>query len=122
MVQPALGATDVKITLGQAKVYTHISEGSGKAIHINFCGTCGSKFFQTFDRFDGAVGLYRGSLDDPNDITITPDNSKHIFVGVAQAETLVPPNTPVFKGHAMQNDGTPNEPVVFEEPHRAGGV
>lgn len=122
MVQPALGASDLKITHGQTVVYTHVSEGSGQNIHINFCATCGTKLFQTFDRFDGAIGLYRGSLDDPNWIQVTPENSKHIFVGVAQAETVLPAHVPIYIGHAMQNDGTPNDPIVFEYPTRVGDI
>ena len=118
MVQPALDAAAFKVTRGSPKVYTHISEGSGKKIHINFCTTCGTKLFQTFERFAGAVGLYRGTLDDPNWIEVTPENSKHIFVGVAQRETLVPAHTPVYKEHAQHNDGTPIAPMVFDTPRK----
>lgn len=116
MVQPAYEAASFSVIKGSPKMYTHVSEGSGKAIDINFCDTCGTKLFRTFERFEGAVGVYRGTLDEPNWIQITPENSKHIFVGVAQTETIIPAHTPVFMEHAVHNDGTPVEPMVFDAP------
>ena len=118
MVQPALNASDFTVTKGSPKTYTHVSEGSSKEIHINFCDNCGTKIFQTFERFEGAVGLYRGTLDDPNWLEITPDNSKHIFLGVAQSETIVPAHTSTFMEHAFENDGTPIAPTVFDAPQK----
>ncbi len=118
MVQPAFSASDFKLVVGNPKIYTHVSEGSGKEIYINFCDNCGTKLFQTFERFDGAVGVYRGTLDDPNWLEITSENSKHIFLGVAQNETIVPAHTPVFEEHATQNDGTPIAPTTFREPKK----
>jgi hypothetical protein len=122
MVQPALDASDFKIIKGSTQTYTHVSAVSGKEIHINFCSNCGTKLFQTFERFSGAIGLYRGTLDNPNWVEITPENSKHIFVGVGQNETLVPGHTPIFTEHAMLNDGTPVEPEVFEESQKVGDI
>ncbi|WP_425479285.1 GFA family protein [Hoeflea halophila] len=45
MVQPAYEAASFSLIKGSPKIYTHLSEGSGKAIHINFCDTCGTKLF-----------------------------------------------------------------------------
>lgn len=120
MVQPAFDASDFTLTKGIPKVYIHISEGSGKEIYVNFCNNCGTKLFQTFERFQGAVGVYRGTLDYPNWLEMTSDNSKHIFLNVAQSETMIPAHIPVFKEHAAQNDGTPIAPIVFEEPQKIG--
>ena len=122
MVQPAFDASDFRVIKGSPKTYTHVSEGSGKEIYVNFCDTCGTKLFQTFERFEGAVGLYRGTLDDPNWVEVTPDNSKHIFTGVGQSETIVPAHTPVFNEHAIENDGTPIAPTVFDAPRRTGDL
>ena len=47
---------------------------------------------------------------------IKPENSKHIFIDVARHETILPPNVACFSEHAMRNDGTPLEPVVFDQP------
>ncbi len=122
MVQPAFDASDFTLIAGSPKIYTHVSKGSGKKIYINFCNNCGTKLFQTFERFEGAVGIYRGTLDDPNWLEVTPDNSKHIFLGIAQSETLIPAHTPVFIEHAMQNDGTPTAPTVFDAPQKIGDL
>ena len=118
MVQPAFDASDFELIKGSPKIYTHVSEGSGKKININFCDNCGTKLFQTFERFEAAVGVYRGTLDDPNWLEVTPENSKHIFLGVAQGETIVPARIPVFKEHAVENDGTPVTPMVFDAPQK----
>ncbi|MCY0096103.1 GFA family protein [Hoeflea ulvae] len=118
MVQPAFAASEFSLTKGSPKRYDHVSEGSGKKIHINFCNHCGTKLFQTFERFEGAVGLYRGTLDDPNWLEITARNSKHIFLGVAQSDTIIPADTPVYMEHAAQNDGTAVAPMVLDAPRK----
>lgn len=122
MVQPAFDASDFMLTKGSPKIYAHVSEGSGKEIYVNFCNNCGTKLFQTFERFEGAVGVYRGTLDDPNWLEMTSDNSKHIFLSVAQSETLIPAHIPVFKEHAAQNDGTPIAPMMFDAPQKIGDL
>jgi hypothetical protein len=122
MIQPVFSASDLAVTKGSPATHTHVSEGSGKEIHINFCGTCGTKLFQTFERFAGAVGVYRGSLDDPNWIEITPENSRHIFTGTGQADTILPAHTPIFREHALFADGTAVEPMIFDVPRRLGDL
>lgn len=122
MVQPAFDASDFKLRKGSPKIYTHVSEGSGKEIYVNFCSTCGTKLFQTFERFQGVVGLFRGTLDDPSWIEMTPDNSKHIFLSVAQGETIIPAHTPVFMEHAAENDGTLIAPIMFNTPKKVADL
>jgi hypothetical protein len=118
MVQPAVARDDIVVTRGGPKVYTHVSTGSGKEIHIHFCETCGTKLFQTFERFAGAAGIYAGTLDDPNWIAIRPETDKHIFLEAGRAETLVPAHLPLFEGHAMENDGTLNVARVLQASSR----
>ena len=120
MVEPIFDRQDFEITLGKPKTYTHTSEGSGKEVHIHFCDTCGTKLFLTFERFEDAVGVYGGTFDDPNWYDLTPENSKHIFLGVAQRGTVIPPHTNTFVEHATENDGTPIAPTVFELPRIIG--
>lgn len=120
MVEPVFGASDFSIIKGIPKEYTHVSEGSGKEVHIHFCDTCGTKLFLTFERFADAVGVYGGTLDDPNWLEITPDNSKHIFLGVARKGTVIPPHFNTFVEHATENDGTPIPPTVFDKPRTVG--
>ena len=90
LVEPIFDARDFSIIKGTPKNYTHTSEGSGKAVYIHFCDNCGTKLFLTFERFADVVGVYGGTFDDPNWFDITPENSKHIFLGVAQRGTVNP--------------------------------
>lgn len=122
MVQPACDGADFNVTHGQTKTYRHTSAGSGKAIEIHFCDTCGTKIYQTFERFPGAVGLYSGTLDDPNWLKVTPEASKHIFLNTARVDTLLPAETPLFKEHAMTADGAAITPLVLDRPKFSGEV
>lgn len=122
MTQPALPATDITLLQGTPKRYTHISTGSGEAIHIHFCDTCGTKLYQTFDRFGGAAGLYSGTLDDPNWLTVPAESTKHIFVEEARHDTLIPAHVAVFSGHALAPDGTPLAPDTLDQIRRAGDL
>jgi hypothetical protein len=114
LVEPVFDAKNFAVIAGVEKTYTHLSEGSGKEVYIHFCDNCGTKLFLTFERFEGFVGVYAGTFDDPNWFDLTPENSKHIFLGVAQRGTVIPPHFNTFVEHAAQNDGTPIAPRVFE--------
>ena len=116
MVEPIFRETDLQITKGSSAAYDHCSGGSGKLVHIHFCAACGTKLYLTFERFADVCGVYAGTFDDPNWFDIKPENSKHIFIDVARHETILPPNVACFSEHAMRNDGTPLEPVVFDQP------
>ena len=74
----------------------------------------------TFERFPDACGVYAGTFDDPNWFEVGPSNSKHIFTGVARFDTVLPPGVNTFTEHATTNDGAPNQPVIFEQPHAVG--
>jgi hypothetical protein len=87
-------------------------------VYVHFCDRCGTKLFLKFERFVDSCGVYAGTVDDPNWFEIRPDNSKHIFIGVARHETILPPSLPCFDDHAMRNDGSPLEPRMFDKPKR----
>jgi len=87
-------------------------------VHVHFCDRCGTKLFLKFERFVDSCGVYAGTFDDPNWFEIRADNSKHIFIGVARHETILPPSLPCFDDHAMRNDGSPLEPRTFDKPKR----
>ena len=120
LVEPIFEASDFLMIAGSPKQYTHVSEGSGKDVHVHFCDTCGTKLFLTFERFKGAVGVYGGTLDDPNWLNVAPEQSKHIFLSVAQNGTIIPPHINTFVEHATERDGSPVEPTVFDAPHVIG--
>ncbi len=117
MVEPIFSKADFRVLKGKPTTFDMPSRGSGKRISINFCATCGTKIFLAFERFEDAYGLYAGTFDDPNWFDRSPANAKHIFTGVAQKGTIIPPGYNTFVEHAWLNDGTPVAPTVFEHPH-----
>jgi hypothetical protein len=120
MVEPIFRTEDLRITHGRPSVYDLRSAGSGKIVHVHFCQTCGTKLYLTFERFTDSCGVYAGTFDEPDWFAIGPDNAKHIFLDVARHDTVLPAGINVFRQHAMLNDGTPLEPVVFDMPHVIG--
>ena len=122
MVEPIFDADDFAISKGKPAQFAHVSQGSGKQVFVHFCAACGTKLFLSFERFADAVGLYGGTFDDPNWFEITPENSKQIFLGVAQRGTVIPPGIDTYSEHAFERDGTPIAPKVFTEPHVIGGT
>ncbi len=121
MVEPIFEQDALTVVAGEAAVYDHVSEGSGKIVQIHFCRDCGTKLWLSFERFPTAIGVYAGTFDDPCWFPIAPETSKHIFLGVARHDTVIPPGLPTFVEHAMTNDGTPCEPTVYAAPHLIGG-
>jgi hypothetical protein len=120
LVEPIFQKTDFAVTSGEPKIYRQRSEGSGKMVDVHFCAECGTKLFLTFERFPDIVGVYGGTFDDPNWFDRSPENSKHIFLGVAQQGTVIPAGIKCFVAHSITNDGTSIEPQVFDEPHVIG--
>jgi hypothetical protein len=120
LVEPIFDLQDFSISKGNPKTYIHTSEGSGKKVHVHFCGDCGTKLSLTFERFPDIVGVFGGTFDDPNWFDLTPETAKHIFLGVAQRGTVIPPHMNTFIEHATKNDGTPIAPTVFESPRIIG--
>src|SRR5947208_12467352 len=66
MVEPVFDREHFAVTNGNPSVYELCSEGSGKAVQVHFCPTCGTKTHMTFERFPDACGIYAGTFDDPN--------------------------------------------------------
>lgn len=120
MVEPLFLQQDISITQGTPTVFDIPSAGSGKLVHVHFCATCGTKVYLTFERFPGWCGVYAGTFDDPDWIEVRPDNSKQIFCDVARPDTVLLPHVPAFGEHAMTNEGTPLQPVVFDQPRIVG--
>ena len=117
MVEPIFDKADFQVVAGEPNLYRHRSEGSGKRVDVHFCAACGTKLFLTFERFVDVVGVYGGTFDDPNWFERAPAISKHIFLGVAQRGTVIPPGVTTFEEHATDNAGEPLEPRVFDHPH-----
>jgi hypothetical protein len=122
MVEPIFARAAFEITAGTPSTYIHISEGSGKRVTIHFCVGCGTKLFLTFERFEGVCGVYAGTFDDPNWFERSPKTSRHIFLDSAQQGTVIPAGFKAYRQHATRNDGTPLEPLVFEQPQTIAGA
>jgi hypothetical protein len=116
LVEPIFDAHSFRIKKGEPKVYTHRSTGSGLNVYIHFCDNCGTKLFLTFERFVDVVGVYGGTFDDPNWFDLAPETTKHIFLGVAQRGTVIPPNVNTFTEHASTSDGLPIAPTIYDTP------
>ncbi|GAB5437711.1 GFA family protein [Falsiruegeria mediterranea] len=104
-----------KVMSGAPRVFTHVSEGSGKELYLNSCPNCATTVFIELERFPGFVGVMTGTLDDPNWFERSPENSKYIFTSSAQKGTLVQAGFPVFEEHASTLDGSAITPVVYDE-------
>lgn len=113
MVETLFPKEDFQIIRGQTRVYQHVSEGSGKVIHVNFCENCGTKIFLHFDRFPTIVGVYSGTFDDSDWFERSPDNTQHFFLKEAQDGVVLPAGFDVFHEHFWQSEGVQNTPRVF---------
>lgn len=116
MIQPVFERQDFTFSGASPTIYTQPSDGSGKAINVHFCAQCGTKLALTFERWPDKIGLYVGTLDDPDAVLIEPDSCKHIFVSEARSGTILSPGVKVFHRHAAENDGTMIEPVIHAKP------
>ena len=121
MIEPIFEREPFRFTHRNPSIYTLPSDGSGKDINVHFCSECGTKLALTFERWPDRLGIYVGTLDRPTSISVTPENSKHIFLSEARPGTIVPPGFPFYERHAAENDGTPIEPNVRKEPYVVEG-
>ncbi|MGE0222701.1 MAG: GFA family protein [Acetobacteraceae bacterium] len=121
MVEPIFPRDALSIIAGTPSIYSLRSAGSGKLVHIHSCSACATKLFLTFERFEDSCGVYAGTFDVPDWFPINASNARHIFVDAARHDTILPAGLPVFAQHAMANDGSPRQPVVFDQPQVAGG-
>jgi hypothetical protein len=92
--------------------YAHRSEGSGKSVFVHFCPRCGTTLTLTFERWPEVRALARGTLDDPNSVTI----GSHIWTDSAQAGVVLPAATDCFRAARASLDGTPLPATRYDEP------
>ena len=120
MVEPIFASEHFVVLAGSPKTFDQVSAGSGKVVHVHFCPDCGTKLWLSFERFPDAVGVYAGTFDDPCWFPIDSTTSKHIFLGVARSDTVIPAGLPTFVEHATTNEGVPQEATAFETCHQIG--
>ena len=111
-----------RLTKGQTKKYTYISDGSGQPVHIHFCEDCGTSMFLRPDRFPDCVGIFSGSFDDPNWFRRDPENVGYFFTSEAPRGTMIPAGFDTYSGHAKALDGSMNEAKRHPEPFVVGRV
>lgn len=116
MVEPLFEPEDFHVTSGEVATYEHRSEGSGHPLTINFCNKCGTKLFHQVHRFNGCIGLFAGTLDDPSWYQRTPETVDIIFTGAAAEGTVVPAGYKTFPAHCIAEDGSEREAIIHAEP------
>jgi hypothetical protein len=115
MVEPLFEAAEFQITSGDVAKYEHISEGSGERLTVNFCKDCGTKLFHQVHRFDGCIGVFAGTLDNPSWYQRNPETVDFIFTDEAANGTIFPGGYKTFPAHCIADDGSDREPVVCSE-------
>lgn len=116
MVEPLFEPADFEVTQGKVATYAHMSEGSGHPLTINFCKDCGTKLFHQVHRFDGCIGVFAGTLDDPSWYQRTLATVDIIFTDAAADGTVVPAGYKTYPAHCIADDGSEREPIVYTEP------
>ena len=64
MVEPIFLNDDFVLLAGSPKTFDQRSNGSGKTVHVHFCGDCGTKLWLSFERFPDVVDVYAGTFSD----------------------------------------------------------
>ena len=85
-----------------------------------FCSTCGTKVFLAASVSGDFLASKAETFDDPNWFERNLEISKHIFLGVAQNGTFIPAGVGTFREHAMLEDGTLLDHVIFARPYTTG--
>ena len=114
MVEPIFGKQTFALVAGVPRTFEVISAGSGKRVTVHFCAACGGRTHLSFERFPEVVGVFAGCFDDPNWFARSGHTARHIFTSAAQHGTVLPPGVPTYPQHALESDGTPNEPIVLQ--------
>jgi hypothetical protein len=113
LVEPIFRKEDIVFSGSAPRTYDHRSDGSGKRVTLNFCGRCGTTLCLDLARFPDILGLCGGTFDNPNWFDRSPETCRHIFTCSAQAGVVLPAGLNIFREHAVQLDGTPNQPTVL---------
>lgn len=107
-----------RVTRGVPSVHRHPG-GSGKMLERRFCGTCGTPMWLTGERFP-EVGVFRGALDRPNRIAVSPDNAIQIYLDEALPSGMVLAGIEAYAQHRRAPDDTINEGRVYSAHWRIG--
>ncbi|MBF9061115.1 hypothetical protein HKCCSP123_18195 [Rhodobacterales bacterium HKCCSP123] len=107
-----------RVTKGTPSVFRHAG-GSGAMLERRFCAKCGSALWLTGARFD-EVGVFRGSLDHPNRIEVSPETAIQIFLSEALPSGMVIAEIEAFTDHRRAPDGSINPGRIHANHWRIG--
>jgi hypothetical protein len=99
LVEPIFMRDKIELLAGEPKQYVHISDESELRLYVNFCANCGTKIYQTFERFPEVIGVFAGTFDNPNWFERTPANTRHIFTRSALKGTVLPKEFTLYAEH-----------------------
>lgn len=120
MVEPVFDLDCFRLTHGTPKIYRQTSVGSGKAVNVEFCSTCGTKLRLTFERFPDVCGVYAGTMDDPNSFAISPTKSWHIFTAMSRDGVILPPGVECHAQHGLDSEGNSRAGTIHDRPYTTG--
>lgn len=116
LVETMFPLENFKILSGTPKTHERISEGSGMAIKVHFCATCGTMLCSDFERYGEVTGVFGGTFDNPGWFPRKPENSMYIYLSEMADGMAIPAGFNVYYGHVLKKDGTPNSPQRFDRP------
>jgi hypothetical protein len=108
----------VQFNEGALSQFDHLSDGSGKKVHVHFCPTCGTTVGLTFERWPDFRAISRGCLDDPNAVEIT----SNIWTRSAQTGVALPCGIDCFEMARATPEGQALPAVRHEAPVMARSV
>jgi len=115
LVEPIFRREDVEFIGLPAKTHDHRSDSSRKRVTLHFCGRCSTNICLDLERFPDVLGLCAGTFDDPNWFDRSASKCCHIFTHSAQKGVILPAGVKLYERHAIQLDGTPNEPTILTD-------
>ena len=115
-VESMFRVAQVRLTQGRAARYSHVSEGSGQPVHLDFCAACGTTVFLVPERFPDCIGIFSGSFDDPEWFERSPATTGYFFTESAPRGMTIPAGHDTYPGHARALDGSDNPAIRLDAP------
>ena len=113
LVEPVFKKEHVIFSGIAPRTYDHRSDSSGKRVTLNFCVRCGTTLCLDLERYPDVLAVCGGTFDNANWFDRGSEKCRHTFARSAQKGVVLPAGVNIFRDHAIQLDGTPNEPVVL---------
>ena len=114
-----VAADNFRVSHGSPGSYAHVSAGSGMRVEHRFCGTCGTPVFLTGERFS-EVAVFRGALDKPNRIAVTPQNAVQMFLDDALPSGMVIAGIEVHGRQIRRPGNSHRDGTIYDSVWRIG--